>query len=125
MSIDRIGKGSAPPPPKPVTGAEKAQGAGAPKAFEVQAERVAASGQVAPVAAPPQGVGALDRLRAGEIDLDGYLDLKVSEATAHLQGMRATEIEGIRSMLRDQIAGDPALAELVQRATGQTPAAKG
>ncbi len=122
MSIDRIGKGSAPPPPKPVGGTEKPQSAEAPKVFQVHAEKAAASGQVAPVAAP--GVGALDRLRAGEIDLDGYLDLKVNEATAHLQGMRAPEIEGIRAMLRDQIAGDPALADLVQRATGQTPASK-
>jgi hypothetical protein len=122
MSIDRIGKGSAPPPPRPVTGAEKPH-AEAPKAFEVHVERAAATGQVAPVEA--KGAGALDRLRAGEIDLDGYLDLKVNEATAHLQGMRPTEIEGIRAVLRDQIASDPALADLVERATGQTPASKG
>jgi hypothetical protein len=122
MSIDRIGKGGAAPPPTPVTGAEKPKGAEAPKAFEVNPQRAAATGPAAPIEA--QGVGALDRLRAGEIDLDGYLDLKVNEATAHLRGMRAAEIDGIRAVLRDQIAGDPALAELVQRATGQTPVSK-
>ena len=123
MSIDRIGKGSAPPPPKPVSGAEKTRGADATKTFEVHAPHVAASGPVAAVA--PPGVGALERLRSGDIDLDGYLDLKVHEATAHLHGLRAADLEGIRSLLRDQIAGDPALSDLVQRATGQVPSAKG
>ncbi len=123
MSIDRIGKGSAPPPPTPVSGSEKPRATEAGKTFEVHATPTSASGQIASVT--PTAVGPLDRLRAGEIDLDGYLDLKVKEATAHLQRLRAAELEGIRSLLRDQLAGDPTLAELVQRATGEMPAAKG
>jgi hypothetical protein len=122
MSIDRIGKGSVPPPPTPITGDEKANRADGAKTFEVHEPKAAASTSVEAVA--PKGVGALERLRAGEIDLDGYLDLKVNEATAHLHGLRATELEGVRALLRDQIARDPALAELVQIATGQVPASK-
>ncbi len=114
MSIDRIGRGGAPPAPKPATGAERARGAEAPKVFEVQLERAAPTGSVAPV----------DRLRAGEVDLDGYLDQKVGEATAHLRGLHPTELEGIRATLRDQLAHDPTLVDLVQQATGQAPASR-
>ena len=122
MSIDRIGKGSVPPPPAPITGGEKAHRADAARTFEVHEPKAGASASVEAVA--PKGVGALERLRAGEIDLDGYLDLKVNEATAHLHGLGTTELEGVRALLRDQIARDPALAELVQIATGQAPASK-
>jgi hypothetical protein len=80
-----------------------------------------ASPEVAPVAG---GTTPLDRLRAGEIDLDRYLDLKVNEATAHLQGLRAHEMEGLREMLREQLSGDPSMVALVEQATGQRPASK-
>ena len=58
-------------------------------------------------AVAPKGVGALERLRAGEIDLDGYLDLKVNEATAHLHGLGTTELEGVRALLRDRNRARP------------------
>ncbi len=67
----------------------------------------------------------LEKLRAGEIDLDRYLDLKVNDATAHLGGLRAHEMEGLRSLLREQLTSDPSLVDLVQQATGQRPVTKG
>jgi hypothetical protein len=116
MGIDGIGKGGPPAPPKPVTGTERAQGGEAPRAFEVDPGRKAAAA-VAPVA--PAGTTPLDRLRAGELDLDGYLDLKVSEATAHVKGLHAHEMEGLRDLLREQLSGDPSMVALVEQATGQ------
>jgi hypothetical protein len=70
-----------------------------------------------------QGVEAspLGQLLAGKIDVDGYLDMKVEHATRHLEGLSSEERESIRSMLRDQLATDPALADLVRQATGHMP----
>ncbi len=129
MGIDRIGKGGSTPPSTERAasgGAESAPGTG--KAFEVRPQGPA--GPSGPAAADPAQpaqsapTGALERLRAGQTDLNGYLDQKVSEATSHLQGMRASEIDEIRSILRDELASDPALVELVQQATGQAPTLK-
>ena len=122
MGIDRIGKGGPSEPPKPASGPEKGRAGEASKTFEVRPPLTAASSAVAPAA--PAATTPLDRLRAGEIDLDRYLDLKVNEATTHLRGLRASELEGIRSILREQLAGDPALADLVRQATGQLPTPK-
>jgi hypothetical protein len=133
MAIDRIGKGGSSIPPKPASGPERAQGTDAAKTFEVRPSRAqspetqaANTGTPLAKAAPvgPAATGPLDRLRAGEIDLDRYLDLKVDEATRHLAGLRAHEMEGLRTLLRQQLASDPALAELVQQATGQLPTPK-
>jgi hypothetical protein len=138
MAIDRIGKGGSSIPPKPASGTERAQGSDAAKTFEVRpshteaaqtqgahAQGASTGTPVAPTApAGPAATGPLDRLRAGEIDLDRYLDLKVDEATRHLAGLRAHEMEGLRSLLREQLASDPALVELVQQATGQRPTPK-
>jgi hypothetical protein len=68
-------------------------------------------------------VTPLERLKAGEIDLDGYLDLKVDQATAHLHGLGAHEMKGLRLALRHELASDPGLAALVESATGQRPPA--
>jgi len=62
---------------------------------------------------------ALERLRAGEIEPNGYLDLKVNEATAHLQKLPLAELESIRTALRERLSADPALADLFRTATGQ------
>jgi hypothetical protein len=72
----------------------------------------------------PAAPSPLARLRAGEIDLDRYLDLKVDEATAHLKGLRARELSGLRSLLRTQLESDPSMVDLVQQATGQAPIQK-
>jgi hypothetical protein len=66
---------------------------------------------------------SLERLRAGQIDVNAYLDAKVDEATAHLHGLPRAELEAIRKMMRDQLATDPALAGLVKQATGHAPPA--
>jgi hypothetical protein len=58
-------------------------------------------------------------LRAGEIDARQYLDAKVEEATAHLQGLPAVELEAIQKALRERLTTDPALLDLVRGATGQ------
>jgi hypothetical protein len=72
--------------------------------------------QVDPATASP-----LERLRTGAIDLNGYLDMKVDAATAHLQGLSPKEMGAVKKMLRDQIASDPALSDLVKQATGSAP----
>jgi hypothetical protein len=119
MGIDKIGKGAPPAPPKPVSGPEEARRSEAPRAFEVGAAHTAAPNEVAGVA--PTANGPLARLKAGEIDLDRYLDLKVDEATAHLKGLRAHEMAGLRALLRGQMTSDPSMADLVEQATGARP----
>jgi hypothetical protein len=125
MAIDRIGKGGSSIPPKPPSGPERAQGSDAARPFEVQPSNASAPHATAPTApVAPAGSGPLERLQAGEIDLDRYLDLKVDEATRHLAGLRAHEMEDLRSLLRQELANDPALLDLVQQATGQRPTLK-
>jgi len=65
--------------------------------------------------------GPLESLRAGEIDLETYLDLKVAAATAHLRGLSAPQLEAIRATLRKELSSDPALVELVRVVTGRSP----
>jgi hypothetical protein len=52
-------------------------------------------------------------IKAGRLSLDGYLDAKVHEATAHLEGMPPAKLETLKGMLREKLATDPPLAELV------------
>jgi hypothetical protein len=126
MGIDGIG--GKPPgglPPGGVGGPGASRPSEASRPFEVHTEKTEgarkseapkSSEGVAPAASSP-----LDRLRAGQLDVRGYLDAKVDEATAHLHGMRAEDLDGIKRMLRDKLANDPALADLVRRATGKSP----
>jgi hypothetical protein len=120
MGIDRIGKGPA-APPAPAPPEKGAPAAGPSRAFDVPRESppnaapsVAAAGSVAPSS-------PLARLRAGEIDIHRYLDLKVEEATVHLQGLHPAEMGAVREALKSQLMSDPALADLVQQATGMMP----
>lgn len=93
MGIDRIGKSGSAPPSSPPS-----------------------------EAAPTEsGASPLEQLQAGKIDLEGYLDLKVSEATRHLHGLGAREMDGLRQLLRSELACDPSLVALVEQATGQRP----
>jgi hypothetical protein len=69
----------------------------------------------------PVSPSALDQLRAGEVSVDGYLDLKVSEATAHLGALPPQALEAIRSTLRERLASDPMFVDLVRAATGSVP----
>lgn len=114
MSIDRIGKGGAPPAQPPTTGPTAETG----KTFEVN--RPDASAPARPTSAVT-GTSPLERLQSGKLDFDGYLDAKVDEATAHLKSVPKVQLEQIRTMLREQLSSDPALADLVKQATGRAP----
>jgi hypothetical protein len=113
MPIDRIGKSGAPPP---VPAKESVSPVAPTKPFEVGRAEVAPPAPVAPTAPTP-----LERLKAGDIDVDQYVDLKVDQATAHLRGVPRAQMDAIRAMLREQVASDPALVDLVRAATGRAP----
>lgn len=118
MGIDRIGKGGAPPidPSGAAGGVEKA--GSVEKTFSVGgSEQAHASADVSGMDA----TAPLARLRAGEIDVNGYVDLKVEEATKGLEGLPASDLADIKQLLRDQMATDPGLVELVTKATGSPP----
>jgi hypothetical protein len=125
MGIDRIGKHG----PPAVTPPKEARESSAPSStdhrpFDVH-PTATATGVGASAQPQAQGVlslrPALDRLRAGEIDANGYVDQKVDEAMAHLGRLPPGEIESIRSSLRDRIRSDPMLVDLVRTAAGQAP----
>jgi hypothetical protein len=117
MGIDRIGQGGPPVPVPEAGGPSRADPSGSP--FRVP------SAALDPVAGPqgasaPAASTALERLRAGEIDLGGYVDLKVDEATSHLSALPVDQLESIRDSLRERIVSDPSLVDLLQSATGET-----
>lgn len=85
---------------------------------EVAATRAA---QATQATADVTGSAPLDQLRAGTIDVNGYLDRKVDEATHALHGLPKHELDVIRHTLRQQLSTDPGLIELVQKATGALP----
>ncbi|HKO48244.1 MAG TPA: hypothetical protein VJV79_11000 [Polyangiaceae bacterium] len=116
MGIDGIGK----PPGAGIGGIAGASGKDAVQA----AEPFKVDSQVA--AAPGGKVSAaLSSLQRGELSLDQYLDGRVDDATSHLLGKLSPEqLEFVKQTLRDQMATDPVLVELVQRATGGAPASE-
>jgi hypothetical protein len=117
MGIDPIGKKSQLLPPTPNT--TEARPSEAPgQAFGVERAIHART-----VAGADSASESLQQLRTGAIDLDTYLDSKVSEATAHLGPLAASQIDAIRSALRDRLATDPTLVDLVQRTTAAVPRA--
>jgi hypothetical protein len=68
---------------------------------------------------------ALGRLERGEIALDDYLDARSAEAVRHLEGkLPAEQLEFVQQTLRDELATDPVLIELVRRATGKLSSEK-
>jgi len=116
MGIDRIGKGGAPAPGSPSTvssteAVERASDVG--RAFDPGA-RNAVQGPSTVEAAPST---ALQRLQAGSLTLEDYLDHKVDEATAQL-ALPHVELDAVRAALRERLASDPTLADLVRSATG-------
>lgn len=116
MGIDSIGKKGPPAPPPPPEAGKAARSGEATGPFQV--DKAAPAAQAGAVEAPRS---ALDRLRAGEVDVNGYVDLKVHEATAHLKALPPAELEQLRSSLRDRLASDPGLVNLVRAATGAVP----
>lgn len=112
MSIDRIGKG-----PSGIGPPEQA-GIGPTPQPAAESFRVAEA-----TAAQPSG--SLDRVRSGETTLAQYLDDKVEVATKHLVGrVRPEQLEWIQQNMREQMASDPVLVDLVKAATGSVPTAK-
>lgn len=59
----------------------------------------------------------LERLRSGEIDRNGYIELRVREATAHLEGvLPPDDLAKVQDQLRDVLENDPDVAALVRAA---------
>jgi hypothetical protein len=118
MGIDGIGKppGAGIPP----QGLDRAGPADpAREAFKV--EKPGAAKDAAPVAGPAPS-DALGRLERGEINVDQYLDQRVTEAVEHLSGKLGPEqLEFVKDTLRDQLKTDPVLMELVRRSVGNLP----
>ncbi len=118
--VDGIGKGG---PPRgvgqtpPTTGPARPAETG--KTFDV--DKPGASREAQGASATTIEVTPLEQLKAGKIDFDQYVDLKLHEATAHLEGLSPSQLDTIRSMLRDRMATDPELVDLVKQATGQAP----
>jgi hypothetical protein len=118
MGIDGIGK-KGPPAPPPVEKIGSGRVAETGRPFEVSAPRAAPPTPLAAATEPPRT--PLERWRAGEVDFNGYLDLKVNEATMHLAAMPTSELEALRNALRDRLASDPTLVELTRTVTGHIP----
>jgi hypothetical protein len=116
MGIDSIGK-KGPPLPSATGVGGASPSAGAHRSFEVAGARGATK---VDAASGPRT--ALERLRAGEIDVHGYVDIKVNEATSHLAGLSPSELDRVRSALRARMVADPTLVDLVRTATGSVPA---
>ena len=126
MGIDGIGKGGA-PPIIPETKSEKSTSLGptgasqAKETFSVEAPADPKHAAEAAATEAASSSSPLARLCVGEIDVNGYVDLKVDEATHALQGLSPTELADIKKALRDQLSTDPGLADLVRQATGKVP----
>jgi hypothetical protein len=134
MPIDRIGKSGTVPGTlgqAPSGSAAPAPTQGAPRfvSTATTVSTVTTAAEAAPRAAgasaPGPAVGALEQLRSGAITLDGYLDLKVSEATAHLVTLPPAQLHVVRAALRDRLASDPTLVELVRTVAAAAPPAPG
>jgi hypothetical protein len=116
MGIDRIGRmggGAGITPPTNV--------ATEPTNAASESFRAVAKDTVREAGATP----LLDQLKSGQIDMNRYLDLRVEQATTHLQGVVDPErLDFIRRSLRIQIESDPALIELVRAATASAPTSR-
>ena|ERR1700742_90250 len=117
MGVDGIGNGG-----RPLPDLAKVANVGGGEVDGVRAAEGASGGEAARGAERSSGSALLDQLRNGEISFDGYLDAQVNAAVSHVQGsLQPGQIDLIREVLREQLAADPVLAELVRRATGSTP----
>jgi hypothetical protein len=124
MAIDRIGKGAGLPQTPEAAGTGGAGNVGKTDAtFKVDRPEVsgATGANAAERAGGVDAASPLGRLRAGEVDVHGYIDLKVDQATSSLHGLSTAELDEIKSVLRDQMKSDPGLADLVRTATGKMP----
>ncbi|MCS6900997.1 MAG: hypothetical protein RMJ98_14540 [Myxococcales bacterium] len=116
MSIHRIGKNpSVSPPiatPASPTGATS-------RPFSVDTPAPAST-----TSTTASRISPAEQVRRGDLSLDAYLDLRVQEATRHLEGhLGPGDLARIQRTLREQLATDPALQALIKGATGVTPPA--
>jgi hypothetical protein len=114
MGIDGIGKPGPPVAPASSSATPAAADIERPSFADHAIETRATSSAEAPH-------GALEQLKAGAIDLDQYLDIKVHEATTALAPLPPAQVESIRSALRERLASDPTLVDLVRTAAGAIP----
>ena len=116
MGIDGIGK----PPGANIEGVSGAPGASPARPAEpFSVERGA------PAAASSRVSAALVSVQRGELSVDQYLDGRVNDATSHLVGkLSPDQLEFVKQSLREQLATDPVLVELVQRTTGTAAASE-
>ena len=111
MGIDGIGK----PGPGGAPGVGGPGSTGSVRGESFQVER--ASG-----AQGAEGSASLRALERGELSLDQYLDARVDGAVRHLvEKLPADQLDFVRQSLREQLATDPVLVELVRRTTGRVP----
>jgi hypothetical protein len=116
MGIDGIGK----PPGTSIGSVGGIQGGEAAPSVEPFA-----LDRSAPASASDRVSAALSGLQRGELSLDQYLDGRVDEATSHLSGkLSPDQLDFVKQSLREQLATDPVLVELVQRTTGSSPASE-
>ena len=116
MGIDGIGK----PPNASIGGIGGVQGGDAARGAEPFVVD-----RSAPTAPSERVSAALSSLQRGELSLDQYLDGRVNDATQHLVGkLSAEQLDFVKQSLREQLATDPVLVELVQRTTGSSPASE-
>ncbi|GAC1527637.1 MAG: hypothetical protein NVS3B10_25300 [Polyangiales bacterium] len=93
----------------PASGTERSRGADGPAFGEALGKTEHAD--------PAHAATPLDRLRSGEIDVQRYAELRVHEATAHLEGVLPPgDLDKLRDDLHDLIEHDPDVAALVQAA---------
>jgi hypothetical protein len=121
MGIEGIGSKGPPlaPSAAPAPSVLSAPAPAAPdrvRPFEVAAPAGLAA--PAPIAGADGGGSPLERLRAGALDVAGYVDAKIEEATAHLGAIPGARLDALRDALRERVAADPTLAELVRTAAG-------
>lgn len=116
MGVDGIGGSGGRPPVHGPGAAELA------RTERVNADPVQGTG-AAPAAGGIAGSAPLQQLARGEINVDQYLDTRVSVALQHLEGrLPPSQLEFVRQALREEMSSDPVLVELVRRTTGSTPA---
>ncbi len=122
MGIDRIGSGGAAPPEGLSPGGATGPSAKTEKSFEVSREPTGAPAPAAAGAtAEVKPSAALEGVRSGALDVKGYVDAKVAEATAHLSHLSPSQLQIVQGVVRDQLLSDPHLRDLVEHATGSPP----
>jgi hypothetical protein len=119
LAIDRIGNKGANVP----TSTNESKSATFPKetasTFDAKRSAPASTTASAAPAATLAPSAALEGVRSGRLDVNGYVDAKVEQATSHLSHLSPSQLSTVRGIVRAQILSDPHLSELVTQATGQ------